>query len=259
MTGGTASWGIIGIGLLGATLVEGLYRSKAPLSLSLSPRGESRIRALAAQFPIVVAPSNQAVVDGADHIVLASRPDQLVEMARALQFRSGQVVVSVAAGLTQATVQAAIGSATAVRAMPVLSAAIGDSPTPVFPANATAIKLFEHLGPVHAFDDEDAFSAAVVAATYYGWVYALMNTSARWLNRNGVATDTSRALIAQMTRAAANRSLSGGSDMGAMAEEIARPGTYTGIGMDLLRERGALDAWSDACQRVFDACRERER
>lgn len=259
MSGRRASWGIIGIGRLGASLVEGLYRSKAPLDLILSPRGASQIRALAAQFPIAVAPSNQAVVERADHVVLAARPDQLIDMARALEFRSGQVVVSVAAGLKQATVQAAVGPATAVRAMPVLSAAIGDSPTPIFPANATAIALFAHLGPVHAFDDEDAFSVSVVAATYYGWVYALMDTSARWLGRNGVATDTSRALIAQMTGAAAKQSLRGGFDMGAMAEEIARPGTFTGIGMDLLRERGALDAWDDACQRVLDACRERER
>ena len=259
MTSGRPSWGIIGIGRLGAALVEGLYRSKTTLDLSLSPRGESQIRALAAQFPIAVAPSNQAVVDRADHVVLAARPDQLVDMARALEFRSGQVVVSVAAGLKQATVQAAVDPGTAVRAMPVLSAAIADSPTPVFPANATAIALFEHLGPVHAFDDEHAFSVAVVAATYYGWVYALMDTSARWLSRNGVATNTSRALVAQMTRAAANQSLLGDFDMGAMAEEIARPGTFTGMGMDLLQERGALDAWDDACQRVLDACRERER
>jgi len=259
MSGGRPSWGIIGIGHLGATLVEGLYRSKAPLDLSLSPRGASQIRALAAQFPIAVAASNQAVVERADHLILAARPDQLIDMARALEFRSGQVVVSVAAGLKQATVQAAVGPATAVRAMPVLSAAIADSPTPIFPANATAMDLFAHLGPVHAFDDEEAFSVSVVAATYYGWVYALMDTSARWLSRNGVAPDTSRALIAQMTGAAAKQSLQVGFDMGVMAEEIARPGTFTGIGMDLLRERGALDAWDDACQRVLDACRERER
>lgn len=259
MTDGSASWGIIGIGRLGASLIEGLYRSKAPVTLCLSPRGESRVRKLAARFPVIVAASNQAVVDSADHVVLACRPDQVVEMAGALQFRTGQVVVSVAAGLKQATVQAAIGPASAVRAMPVLSAAIAASPTPVFPANGTAITLFEHVGPVHAFDDEDAFAVAVVAATYYGWVYALMDTSARWLNCNGLATDTSCALIAQMTRAASSQALESGFDMGAMAEEIARPGTFTGLGMEVLRDRGALDAWDDACQCVLDACRERER
>lgn len=70
---------------------------------------------------------------------------------------------------------------------------------------------------------------------------------------------TGGALISQMTRTAANRCLQRRDDMGEMAAEIARPGTFTAVGPDLLRERGMLQAWSDACQRVFDACRQRER
>lgn len=259
MTGADTSWGIIGIGRLGASLVEGIYQSKAPFSIRLSPRGESQVRALAARFPIVVATDNQSVVDSVDHVILAVRPDQVAGVANALNFRSGQVVVSVAAGITHTSLLAVVEPAVAVRAMPVLSAAIADSPTSVYPANAAAMDLFERLGPVHAFDDEDAFSVAVVAATYYGWVYALMDTCAGWLEHNGVATQTSRALIAQMTRAACNQTLDSGFDMGAMAQEIARPGTFTGIGLDLLRERGALEAWSDACEGVLGACRKRER
>jgi len=253
------TWGIIGIGELGASLVNGIYRSEAPVTLCLSPRGESRVRELAARFPVMVGADNQAVVDSADHIILAARPDQIVDVAGVLNFRAGQVVVSVAAALKQTTVQEAVGPGTAVRAMPVLSASIADSPTCVYPANDAAMDLFEHLGPVHAFDDEDTFAVAAVAATYYGWVYALMDTSANWLDCNGLTTDTSRTLIAQMTRAASNRALESGRDMGAMAADIARPGSFTGIGMDLLLERRALDAWSDACQSVLAACRERER
>jgi pyrroline-5-carboxylate reductase len=141
--------------------------------------------------------------------------------------------------------------------MPVLSAALADSPTCIFPANAVAIGLFDRLGPVHGLDDEGAFDTAAVAAMYYAWVYALMGVSADWLERNGVAEPTSRTLIAQMTRAATSRCLASGRDMGSMAAEIARPGTFSAIGMDLLRERRALDAWGDACQSVLTACLER--
>jgi len=257
--GGKTSWGIIGVGQLGASLVEGICRSGAPVTLFLSPRSESRVRKLAARFPVVIGADNQAIVDDADHVVLAARPDQIVDVASCLRFRAGQVVVSVAAVVKHACLQDAVGAAAAVRAMPVLSAAVVDSPTCIYPADSAAMNLFEHLGPVHTFEDEDTFTAAAVAATYYGWVYALMDTSARWLNRNGVTADTSRALIAQMTRAACNRCLEGGRDMGAMAAEIARPGTFTGIGLDLLRERGALEAWSDACQSVLDAWQKPER
>lgn len=259
MTRAGASWGIVGVGQLGASLVEGIFHSKAPVTVCLSPRGETRVRALVARFPVIAAADNQSVVDDAENIVLAVRPDQVVDVAGALSFRTGQVVVCVAAALKLASVQEVIGPATAVRAMPVLSAAIADSPTCLYPRNETAAALFAHMGRVHAFDDEEAFAAAAVAATYYGWLYALMDAPARWLERNGVGTETSRALIAQMTRAAANRCLNGRDDMGSLAGEIARPGTFTAIGLDLLRERRMPEACRDACQMVFDACRERQR
>ena len=148
MTGADTSWGIIGIGQLGTSLVEGIYQSKAPFSICLSPRGESQVRALVARFPIVVATDNQSVVDSVDHVILAVRPDQIADVANALNFRSGQMIVSAAAGVKHNSLQAVIEPAVAVRAMPVLSAAIADSPTSVYPANAVAVDLFEHLGPV---------------------------------------------------------------------------------------------------------------
>lgn len=253
------TWGIIGVGQLGASIAEGIYRAKAPFDLLLSPRGEARVRELAARFPAVVGTDNQEVVDRADHVILAARPDQLVEIAGALRFRSGQVVVSVAAALARSTVQQAVAPGRAVRAMPVLSATVGDSPTCVHPADDTTVGFFEHLGPVHIIDDEDTFAVAAVAASYYVWVYSLMETSAAWLHDNGVDLDTGRALVAQMTRAAANRCLDMGTDMEALAEEIARPDTFTRVGMDRLRESEALQAWSDACQYVLDAKHARGR
>lgn len=251
------TWGIIGVGQLGASIAEGIYRARAPIDLVLSPRGEARVRELAERFPVAVGRDNQEVADRADHVILAAGPDQIAEVADALRFRPGQVVVSAAAGLARSTVQRAIGAASAVRAMPVLSATVGDSPTCIHPADDRAAGFFEHLGPVHVIDDEDTFDVAAVAATYYVWVYSLMETSAAWLHRNGVCLETSRTLAAQMTRAAANRCLDIGTDMGALAEDIARPGTFTRIGMDRLRKCEALQAWSDACQYVLDAKHER--
>jgi pyrroline-5-carboxylate reductase len=253
------TWGIIGVGQLGACIAEGIYRSRAPFDLVLSPRGKARVRELAERFPVAVGTDNQEVVDRADHVILAARPDQLVGVAGALRFRPDQTVVSVAAALGRSSVQQAVGPARAVRAMPVLSATVGDSPTCIHPPDDTVAGFFEHLGPIHMIGDEDTFAVAAVAASYYVWVYSLMETSAAWLHRNGVELETGRALVAQMTRAAASRCLDMGTDMGALAEEIARPDTFTRVGMDRLRETDALQAWSDASQVVLDAKRERGR
>lgn len=253
------AWGLIGVGQLGASIAEGLFRRGAPVDLILSPRSTSRVRALAERFPVSVAESNQEVVDRAQHVILATRPDQILEAASALRFRPGQVVVSVAAALGRESVQRAVEPARAVRAMPVLSAALGESPTCLYPAEDAVASLFGHLGPVHGFDDEEAFATAAVAASFYVWLYSLMETTAAWLHDNGVALDTGRALVAGMTRAAASRCLDMGGDMERLAQAIARPGTFTRIGMDRLHEREAMRAWCEACQSVLDATRERGR
>ena len=169
------------------------------------------------------------------------------------------IVGSAAAAVGGTDIDGATGPATAVRAMPVLSAAIGDSPTCVYPESAEAIDLFQRLGPVHRFDEEQTFEVAAVAAMYYAWAHALMDVCATWLARNGVATHTCHTLIAQMTRAAAARGLASDRDMAALAAEIARPGTFSALGLDRLHELGALDAWGDACQSVLQACRARGR
>jgi len=115
-----STWGIIGVGQLGASVAKGIHRSQAPLKLCLSPRSELRVQELAATVPVTVAENNQAVVDSADHVLLAARPKQIVEIAPDLRFRPGQVVVSLAAALPHGRIQQAVRPATAVRAMPVL-------------------------------------------------------------------------------------------------------------------------------------------
>ena len=57
------TWGIIGVGQLGACIAEGIYRSRAPFDLVLSPRGKARVRELAERFPVAVGTDNQEVVD----------------------------------------------------------------------------------------------------------------------------------------------------------------------------------------------------
>jgi pyrroline-5-carboxylate reductase len=153
------TWGIIGAGQLDACMAKGIHRPQAPLKLCLSPCSELRARALTATFPVTVAENNQAVVDSADHVVLAARPKVIAEIARDLRFRPGQVIVS----------------------------------------------------------------------------------------------------IARMTRAAASQRMRSGDDMSAMAAEIARPATFTALGLELLDERGALGTWTEACRRVLGVCRESGR
>ncbi len=93
--------GILGTGSLAAAIVRGLCEGvdDAPPIL-LSPRGERTSARLAAAYPgVTVAADNQAVVDGADTVLVCLRQDD-AGLLGDLTWRPEQTVVSAVAGLT---------------------------------------------------------------------------------------------------------------------------------------------------------------
>ena len=250
-----ASWGIIGIGHLASHLVEGLYRTDAKQSLVVSPRGAALVRELATRYPLTVAASNQTVVDDSETVILAVRPTQMLALADELNFRQGQVVISVAAGVSFESLDRCVKPATLVRSMPVISAAFGESPTCIFPHEPKAIEFFSLLGAVHSYATEREFEVAMVMATYYGWVFALMAETSDWLKQHGLEEVSSEVLVAQMTRAAAGLSLNSTDPLRDITSAIARPGSFSLLGLESLMGDGALQSWRTACTRVLDKTR----
>jgi pyrroline-5-carboxylate reductase len=139
--------------------------------------------------------------------------------------------------------------------MPVTSAALGESATVLYPHHADARAALEHLGTVHVFDTEARFEIAMVTATYYGWVFALMAEVADWLAEHDIDPVEAKRLVAQMTRGVCAMCMEGGKDMASEGREIGRPGTFTGMGLDILEDRDALAAWRETLEAVLEATR----
>jgi len=247
----TGPVGFIGVGHLATHLVEGLARGARAPAILLSPRGAEAAARLAERFGATVAADNQAVADACALVILATPPGAAVAAARAVRWRAEQVLVSVCAGVPLAPLAEAVRPARAVRAMPITAAAQGESPTPIFPRDPAVEALFARLGPVHPLDGEDAFDAAATIATYYGWVFAVIDEATRWVEDAGLPAETARLLVAETTRAAAGMLAQRPDESAAaLAETIAKPGSFTGHGLDHLRERGAIDAFRAALEAV---------
>ncbi len=245
--------GIVGVGHLAGYIVEGLFRDGATPAVLISPRNRERATALAARFPLGVAIDSQAVVDGADVVILSVPPGVAAKTAGALRFRPGQVVVCVAAAVRLDTIAAACAPATTVRAMPMTAVALGESPIPLYPQNDIAARALAPLGRVHAMTSEDDFETATVMAMHYGWVMGVVAEAAGWLVEHGIDPERAFALAADSTRAAAGIALDRGTALPGEVADITREGNYTGLGWHLLEERGVSRAWREACDRVFEA------
>lgn len=247
--------GIIGVGHLAAHLVEGLFRGGQRPQVLLSPRGRERVSHLARRFPVEVARDNRAVVDGSDVVILSVPPGAVQGAAHGLPFRADQLVISVAAAVPHAVVARAVHPARAVRSMPITAATIGESAMPVFPPDKRAERALAPIGPVHHLHEEAHFEACATVAMHYAWVFALMDANVRWLERQGVDPAVATSLVAQVTHASAAMVNAGSDDAAALDAAIARPGSFTRIGRDVLAARGVFDAWQEALDTALAATR----
>ena len=253
----TASVGIIGVGHLAGYLVEGLRRAADCPEIVLSPRNAEKSSALAGRFGARVAADNAQVVEAADTVVLATRPDQAVQAAAGLPWRARQALICVAAGIPLDALAPVAGPATVVRAMPISCAAIGESPTSLYPDDNAARRLFERLGPVHALPDETSFEAASVLGAFYGWVYAILAEVTTWTEGQGVPSQTARDLVAQTARGATGMILGRPDEsLAAMLGSLCTPGGITSRGLEVLEAKEAISAWGAACRAALDRTRQ---
>jgi pyrroline-5-carboxylate reductase len=247
--------GVLGVGQLAEHLIEGWCSASVRPRLLLSPRGRARAEALAKRFSLEIAQDNQTLVDRSDVVILALPPEQTVDFASGLRFEKRHLVICVAAGLKREPVANAALPAKTVRAIPVTSASVRESATVLYPGDGTAEETLGLIGSVHVFDDEHSFEVATVTAVYYGWVFRLMAEIAGWLKSNGVDENEAKKLVAQTTRGVCAMCMEGGKDMATEDRVIGRPGTYTGLGLDLLQRMDAFSAWSETLDVVLKASR----
>jgi pyrroline-5-carboxylate reductase len=242
--------GIIGVGHLTSYVVEGLCAANDPPDILLSPRNAERASALSERFGVrTAANDNRTVVSQSDIVILATRPPQALNAATDLPWRAEQTLICVAAGVSCAGLSTVASPARIVRAMPISCAAIGESPTSLYPDDANARSLLTRLGPVIALPDESSFQAASVIGAYYAWIYALVAETMPWLETAGVPNAAGRSLLLQAIRGATGMMLARPDDSPAdMIRKLATPGGITERGLELLDQRGALTAWRDACQ-----------
>ncbi|MGK9066853.1 pyrroline-5-carboxylate reductase [Stutzerimonas chloritidismutans] len=108
----TSRIAFIGGGNMAASLIGGLRAQGTPAeALSASDPGEDKRKALAGEYGIATFADNAAAIDQADVVVLAVKPQVMQEVCRALagSLRANQLIVSIAAGITCASLQAWLG------------------------------------------------------------------------------------------------------------------------------------------------------
>lgn len=155
---------IIGAGHMGTALAEGFLRSK--ISVVMSTPHPGKVNASLKKRAMVMS-DNVKAVSKADVLILAVKPALLPQVLAEIRDASqGKVLVSVAAGVSRASLKKAIGKGIrAARIMPNLPVALGDGVVGFFPGDVTnsekrkLMTLFESLGSVVSVSKEKELDA----------------------------------------------------------------------------------------------------
>ena len=229
--------GFIGVGTITEAIVTGLCEAGAPdLSILLSPRNRERSRNLSERYAAVaVAADNQDVLDRAELIFLAVRPQVAETVLASLTFRARQQVVSLIATLGSPEIRRLIRPALLTgRVAPVPPVARRKGPIAMCPPNDQLAQFFDPVGAVIQVGDEaqlDAFfSASALMAPYF----ELLESVSAWLRAQGVNAADADRYTGSLFRAIAEDSTRPAGE--GFAELVAEHATRAGINEQLRRE-----------------------
>ena len=260
-----ATYGFIGTGNMGGALARALCRTISPDQVFLTNRTREKAQALAEELGCSVALDNAAVAQSADFIFLGVKPQMmegmLAEIAPVLAARETPfVLVTMAAGLTIAAIQAMAGGAyPVIRIMPNTPCAIGEGMT-----------LYT-CGEAVSADAEKRFLADMVGAGRFsalaehlmdagtcvsGCGPAFVDLFIEALADGGVACGLPRAsaleFAAQMVAGSAKLVLESGKHPGGLKDAVCSPGGTTIQGVRALEEGGFRAAAMNAVIKAYE-------
>ena len=249
------TYGIIGVGAIGAAIVTGLCEGvqDAP-QIVLSPRNAGRAADLASRFPTVrIAQSNQEVIARSSVVLLCIRPQEAKSVLAGLKFSSQQAIVSMMAGISIEALQSLAAPAQNVaRAIPLPAVATREGATPIFPPTAAARTLFDRLGCAIEIPSQRAFEATSASTATISAHFAYLNAICRWLIAQGVSEAAARRQVAATFAGLAALLQDQAPDFSELARDHATRGGTNEQFLGVLEQARVFDAVDSGLNQVLD-------
>lgn len=274
MTAALPSLAFLGAGSMGGAILRGLVASGIRVEGGI--RVTNRTAAKAAELAQLEGVESIALEDDPDgnlEAVAGSRivivgvkpqmvPDLLARIAPSL--RDDAIVVSLAAGVTLSTFEAALPGASVIRSMPNTPATVGKGVTGIAGgAHATpedlalVRRLFETVGEVVEVDGDDGIDAiSTISGSGPAYVFFLIEQFAEVARRRGFS-DADAALLAARTFSGATALLAAsGSDPADLRAAVTSPGGTTERAISVLQDADLAGTFTEATDAALARARQ---
>lgn len=247
---------------MGDALVGGLLAAgRSAADIAVAEVAAARREELAAAHPgltVVAAPVPAAAA------VLAVKPGDVPEAARAVADAGAERVLSVAAGVTTGAIESAIGrKLPVVRAMPNTPALVGSGAAAISPGSAAgeedlawAEEILGAVGIVVRVPEKALDAVTGLSGSGPAYVFLVAEAMADAGVLQGLPRDVAETLAFQTLLGAARLLVEGDAGPAALRAAVTSPGGTTAAGLRELESHGVRAAFLDAVSAAAERSRE---
>ena len=235
---------VIGGGNMGAALLGGLLRdgSVAAEQVAVVELSTERRQAVAAEFPNVFVSESIPTCRAA---VLAVKPPAVAEVAAAAIGAGAQRALSIAAGISTATLRAACGEGVdVVRSMPNTPALVGKGVTAICTDTESdpavldwAEELLTAVGMVIRVDEEHFDAVTGLTGSGPAYVFAFAEALIAAGSEAGLPEEVLEPMVTQLLSGSSALLAAQGNPAG-LREAVTSPGGTTSAGLNVFNEQG---------------------
>jgi pyrroline-5-carboxylate reductase len=264
---------ILGAGSMGGAILDGLLASGFdPAKVSLSTKSDASARKYINEYAIQAhslenaTDANQRVVAGADVVLVAVKPayvaSTLAEVAEHLN--PNALIISVAAGITNATMEAAVpNSVRVMRSMPNTPAIVGRAVTGIARGNrateadlATAVHLFETVGRVVVVDELQIDQLSTISGSGPAYVFYFIEQLTAAAMHHGFTAEQAAMLVNDTFLGAAELVASSGKAPAELRRQVTSPNGTTERAIAVFEAANLQQIFVDATDAALARARE---
>lgn len=236
---------------MGEALVTGLLAGDEARSIRVVEALPARADELRAAHPSIEVSDTVGPATGT---VLAVKPHQIAEVCVAVAQAGSERVLSIAAGVTIAAIEAALGDDTPViRAMPNTPSLVGKGAAAIAAGThagdvevAWAESILGAVGSVTAVPEHLLDAVTGLSGSGPAYVFVVLDALIEGGVAAGLPRDVAEALAGQTVLGAASLYLEGDQSPGELRAGVTSPGGTTAAGLRVLEQRAVRSAFIDA-------------
>ncbi|MBM5804827.1 MAG: pyrroline-5-carboxylate reductase [Candidatus Verstraetearchaeota archaeon] len=252
------SFGVVGYGKMGSSLVKGALNSGLLSVKSTKVYDLDGARIKLAKRDGLLTVDSLAGIAGSDIILLAVKPKdmpKLLDELKALVPAGKALFISIAAGIKIATMESRLGEGSRIVRMMLNIAASVNEAASVFVLNrwarASDIKfttsLLEGIGVAHRLDNESLIDAVTgISGSGPAYFLLMMKALEDAGKRSGLSDDLIRSLVSQTCRGAGTLALRSSDSLDQLIKTVASPGGTTEEALKVMESKGFSQTVIDA-------------